>query len=206
MKVLMVNGSSHKSGCTYTALSEIAKSLEENGVSSEIIQLGGGAYHDCIACGKCADGNKCAIDDIVNEIIEKAKDADGFIWGSPVYYAHPTGRILSVLDRVFRAGGAALAYKPGAAIASARRGGTTATFDVLNKYYTLNNMPVVSSNYWNIVHGNTAEEVKKDEEGMQIMQVLGKNMAWLIKTIEAGKKAGVEPDKNVVKVKTNFIR
>ncbi len=209
MKVLMINGSSHKKGCTYTALAEVAKALEEEGIETEILQTGNAAIRDCTACGGCRkNGGKCVFgnEDGINEIIEKAKAADGFIFGTPVYYAHPTGRILSLLDRVFYAGGANFAYKPGAAIASARRAGTTASFDVLNKYFTINKMPVVTSQYWNNIHGNKAEEALQDEEGLQTMNLLGKNMAWLLKCIEAGKAAGIDHPTPAPKIKTSFIR
>lgn len=208
MKVLMINGSANKDGCTYTALSEVASSLLAEGIESEIIQIGGSAIKDCIGCGACRKlGGLCVFkDDIVNEIIEKAKDADGFVFGTPVYYAHPSGRIQSLLDRVFFAGKNNFQYKPGAAIASGRRAGTTASIDVINKYFTINNMPVVSSNYWNMVHGNTPEEVKMDLEGMQIMRNLGKNMAWLLKCIETGKQSGINHPVLDEKIWTNFIR
>lgn len=209
MKVLMINGSSHKKGCTYTALSEVAKALGEEQIETEIIQTGNAAIRDCTACGSCRkNSGKCAFgdEDMINEIIEKAKEADGFVFGTPVYYAHPTGRILSLLDRVFYAGGANFAYKPGAAIASARRSGSTASFDVLNKYFTINNMPIVASQYWNNIHGNKAEEALRDEEGLQTMYLLGKNMAWLLKCMDAGKAAGINHPVPEQKIKTSFIR
>lgn len=209
MKVLMINGSSHKNGSTFTALSEVKNALNAQGIETEIIQTGTAAIRDCVACGACRkNGGKCAFgdEDIVNEIIEKAKNSDGFIFGTPVYYAHPTGRILSLLDRVFYAGGANFAYKPGAAIASARRSGTTASFDVLNKYFTICKMPVVSSQYWNNIHGNCAEEALQDGEGLQTMRLLGENMAWLLKCIEAGKEAGINHPTPDAKINTNFIR
>lgn len=206
-KVLLVNGSSKEKGCTYTALCEVAQALEKEGIETEIFQLGGDALRDCIGCGSCGRLGKCVFDDdCVNRFVEKAREADGFVFGTPVYYAHPSGRILSFLDRVFYSGGSALAFKPGAAVASARRAGTTASLDVLNKYFTFNRMPVVSSNYWNMVHGNTPEEVRRDLEGLQIMRTIGQNMAWLIRCIEAGKAAGIDYPQTEVKVKTNFIR
>lgn len=191
MKVLLINGSAKEKGCTYTALSKVAEALQEENIETEIIYLGAKPLADCIGCGTCAKEEhkgKCAFDDIANEIIEKAKTSDGFIFGTPVYYAHPTGRIQAVLDRVFYAGSSNFAFKPGAAIASARRGGTTASFDVLNKYFTINQMPIVSSTYWNNIHGNSPEETIQDLEGMQTMYNLGKNMAWMLKCIESGKK------------------
>ena len=208
MKVLMINGSPNSNGCTYTALEEIATILHKEGIETEIIQTGKEAIRDCIGCGACrnTDGMCIFKDDIVNEIIEKAKTADGFIVGSPVYFAHPSGRILSILDRVFYAGKKAFLYKPAAAVVSARRAGTTASLDVLYKYFTLNNMPIVSSNYWAMVHGNKPDEIKQDLEGMQIIQGIGTNMAWLLKSLKAAKDAGIETPKPVEKIKTNFIR
>lgn len=208
MKVLLVNGSSHEHGCTYTALTEVAGSLKKEGIETEIINLGTAAIRDCTACGGCRklDGRCVYSDDMVNEFIEKAKRADGFVFGTPVYYAHPSGRILSFLDRVFYAGGAAFAFKPGAAVASARRAGTTASLDVLNKYFTIARMPVVSSYYWNMVHGSKAEDVAQDQEGMQVMRTLGQNMAWLLKCIDAGARSGISLPENETKVMTNFIR
>ncbi len=207
MKVLLINGSSRRE-CTFTALSKVAESLNEEGIETEIISIGGNPIRDCIACGMCTKNgdSRCVFkDDVVNEIIEKAEKSDGFIFGTPVYYAHPTGRILSVLDRVFYAGKKAFEFKPGASVISARRGGTVASFDVLNKYFTINQMPVVSSTYWNNVHGNNKEEVKQDLEGMQTMYNLGKNMAWLLKCIESGKNNNINTPENKT-VKTNFIR
>ena len=207
MKVLLINGSSRKE-CTYTALSKVAESLNEEGIETEIINLGGTPVRDCIGCKMCAkNGNaRCVFnDDIVNTIIEKAEESDGFVFGTPVYYAHPSGRILSVLDRVFYAGKKAFEFKPGASIISARRGGTVASFDVLNKYFTISQMPIVSSTYWNNVHGNNKEEVLQDLEGMQTMYNLGKNMAWILKCIEIGKQNNINQPVNTT-VKTNFIR
>lgn len=207
MKVLLLNGSSHKDGCTYTALHEVEVELQKSGIETEIFQLATEPIRGCIGCGKCKNNNRRCIfnDDCVNNFIEKAEKADGFIFGSPVYYASANGAVISLLDRAFHAG-KCFAFKPGAAVASARRAGTTATIDELNKYFTISNMPIVSSQYWNMVHGNTAEEVKKDEEGMQIMRVLGRNMAWLLKSIEAGKHASVKLPETEVKIATNFIR
>lgn len=206
-KVLLVNGSGNENGCTYTALKEVAGALEKEGIETEIFQLGKEPICDCIGCGGCGKLGRCVFgDDVVNAFVEKAKEADGFVFGTPVYYAHPSGRILSFLDRVFYSGGGAFAYKPGAAVASARRAGTTASLDVINKYMTINRMPVVSSNYWNMVHGNKPEEVLQDQEGLQIMRGIGQNMAWLIKCIEAGKTAGIDHPQGEPKIKTNFIR
>jgi len=208
MKVLLINGSSKEKGCTYTALSEVADSLEKEGIEWEIMNTSNKPVRDCIACGQCSKLNNACVfnDDIINEIINKAEAADGIIFGTPVYYAHPSGKILSILDRVFKAGSNVFAHKPGAAVASARRAGTTAALDVLNKYFTISEMPIVSSSYWSMVHGNTPDEVKQDEEGLQIMRNLGKNMAWLLKCIEAGKNHGVSVPVKESLYRTNFIR
>lgn len=204
----MVNGSSKPNGCTATALQEIAKVLREEGIDSEIVCLGGGPLRDCIGCLGCMklDGQCAFNDDCINEILEKAKTSDGFIFGTPVYYAHPSGRVLSALDRMFYAGKKYFMHKPGAAIASARRAGTTASIDALNKYFTIAEMPVVSSSYWNMVHGNKPEEVLQDAEGLQVMRNLGRNMAWLLKCLEAGRNTGVAVPVNEYDNKTNFIR
>ena len=206
MKVLLVNGSPHEAGCTYTALSEVGEALRAEGVDTEMIWLGNKPVEDCIACGKCRELGKCVFDDVVNELIGRAKEADGFVFGSPVYYAHPSGRVLSALDRAFYAGKAAFAGKPGAGVVSARRGGTAASYDVLNKYFGISSMPVVSSTYWNMVYGNTPDEVRRDAEGMQTMRNLGRNMAYLIKCIAAGRAAGVEAPVQETAAKTNVIR
>ena len=206
MKVLLVNGSPHLKGCTFTALGVVADSLKEEGVETEIFQIGAQAVLDCTGCYACVEKGKCVFDDIVNPFVEKAAEFDGFVFGSPVYYAHPSGRILSFLDRAFFSGGKAFAYKPACAVVSARRAGTTASFDVLNKYFTINNMPVVSANYWNNVHGQSPEDVAEDAEGLQVMRRLGKNMAWLLKFIEAGRQNDIVPPPAEPKVRTNFIR
>lgn len=207
MKVLLVNGSPRAKGCTYTALTEVAKALEANGIETEIFQVGAKPVRDCIACMKCRELKKCVFDDdVANALIEKAKTADGFVFGSPVYYAHPSGILLSVLDRAFYAGGYAFAGKPGASVVSARRGGTAASFDVINKYFGITQMPVVSSSYWNMVYGKTPDEVRQDEEGLQTMRNIGHNMAYLLKCMQAGKEQGILPPQNNVSVRTNFIR
>ena len=205
MKVLLVNGSPHAKGCTYTALAEVEKALQEQGIETEIVHIGGTTIQGCRGCWACKKAGKCIYDDEVNAFVEKAKEADGFVFGSPVYYASANGTLVSFMDRVFYSGGKYLSYKPAASVVSCRRGGASTTFDVLNKYYTINRMPVVSSNYWNEIHGNKAEEALQDEEGLQTMRVLGYNMAWLIKCIAAGKKEGIEP-KGERKIMTNFIR
>lgn len=208
MKVLLINGSPKANGCTYTALSEIANELEKENIETEIFHIGNKPIRGCIGCGGCYTTNKCVFnDDVVNDGIEKVKKADGIILGSPVHYAAASGAITSFLDRLFYAyGGKFLAYKPGAAIVSCRRGGSTAAFEQLNKYFTISNMPIVSSQYWNMVHGNTPEEVKQDLEGMQTMRVLGQNMAWLLKSIQSGKEAGIKLPEKEPRAMTNFIR
>ena len=205
MKVLLINGSQHEKGCTYTALSEVAKALNANGVETEIYQLGQKQVSGCKGCWACKKLKKCVIDDGVNEFVEKAAEFDGYVFGSPVYYASASGALVSFMDRVFYSGGRNLAYKPAAAVVSCRRAGASTTFDVINKYFTINNMQIVGSNYWNEVHGNTAEEVLQDEEGLQTMRILGNNMAWLLKCLQLGKEAGVEPVRER-KIMTNFIR
>ncbi|NLK77106.1 MAG: flavodoxin family protein [Clostridiales bacterium] len=187
MKVLLLNGSPRKEGCTYTALSEVALALQAEGIETEIFQAGNPEMEN------------------VKAAAEKLKEADALVVGSPVYWASPSGQIIEFMDKFCSAAGKDMLHKPAAAVASARRAGTTATLDVLLKYFTYHEMPVVASNYWTMVHGNTPEEVRQDKEGLQIMRVLGKNMAWLLKCIEAGKKAGVELPEQEEKIKTNFI-
>ena len=208
MKVLLLNGSSHPHGCTDTALREISAGLEATGIQTEIRFLGNDPVRDCTACGACkiAPGRCVFDDDIVNEMITKAEIADGFVFGTPVYYAHPSGRILSILDRAFYAGKHAFAHKPAAAIASARRAGTSASLDVLQKYFTISQMPIVSSTYWTMVHGSKQEDVLQDAEGLQTMRNLAANMAWLLKCIEAGKAAGIDTPQAESGARTNFIR
>lgn len=206
MKALLINGSPNEKGCTYTALSEVAATLEENGVETKIVPIGKQPIRGCIGCGGCAGKNRCVFnEDPVNELIEEMETADALVIGSPVYFASPNGNLTSLLDRFFYAGGC-FAHKPAAAVASARRAGTTVTLDDLNKYFQIRQMPVVSSTYWNMVHGNRPEEVQKDEEGLQTMRNLGRNMAWLLKCIEKGRKDGLEPPVNEHTYKTNFIR
>ena len=202
---MLVNGSLHEKGCTYTALCEVEKALNANGIETEIFQLSGKSVNGCKGCWACKKLGKCVIDDAVNEFVEKAASCDGFVFGSPVYYASASGALVSFMDRVFYSGGKKLAYKPAAAVVSCRRAGASTTFDVINKYFTINNMLVVGSNYWNEVHGNFAEEVLKDEEGLQTMRILGNNMAWALKCLQLGKEAGLEPVRER-KIMTNFIR
>ena len=209
MKVLLINGSPKERGCTYTALKVIADTLEEHGIDTEIVSAGTAPIRGCTGCGACSKSGlgRCIYDDdIVNTVIEKAADADGFIIGSPVHYAAASGAITSLMDRLCYAGGKNLILKPGAAIVSCRRGGATAAFDQLNKYFTILNMPIVSSNYWNMVHGNTPDEVMQDKEGIQTMRQLGCNMAWLLEVIAAGKACGIMPPVPESKIKTNYIR
>lgn len=207
MKVLMLNGSCKPQGCTFTALEEIGKTLNSYNIEYEIFQIGGQPIRDCVGCGKCKEIGKCIFDDdSVNEFVEKAKEADGFVFGTPVYFAHPSGRILSFLDRAFYSNKTAFQFKPGAAIASARRAGTTASIDVLDKYLTIRQMPIVSSTYWNMVHGYTPDEVKQDKEGLQTMRNIAHNMAWLLQCIEAGKNQGISLPNTTLTEKTNFIR
>jgi multimeric flavodoxin WrbA len=210
MKVLLVNGSPHAKGCTYTALDEVAQTLNSEGIETQIFQIGTKPVAGCIACKTCAQTGKCAFADLVNDFLDLAQNADGFIFGSPVHYAAASGAITSFMDRAFysdmQTGRQAFYLKPAAAVVSARRAGTTATFDQLNKYFTISEMPVISSRYWNMVHGQTPEDVKKDLEGLQTMRILGRNMAWFLKCKEAGIKAGVLLPQREEKVATNFIR
>ncbi len=206
MKVLLVNGSPHKNGCTYTALCEVAKGLESEWIDYEILHLGNGDIPGCRGCGYCKKKGECVIKDIVNETMARADEFDGFVFGSPVYYAGPAGQLQSFMDRLFYSSRGRLAYKPAAAVVSCRRGGSTASLDRLNKYFTISNMPVVPSQYWNQVHGNSPEEVVQDLEGMQIMRTLGRNMGWMLKSIDAGKKAGVKIPEPEERAWTNFIR
>ena len=187
-KVLLLNGSPHTKGCTARALEEVIKALNEEGVETELIQIGKDEVAGCKACGFCARNGKCVIDDKVNEVAPKFEEADGLVIGSPVYYASPNGTALAFIDRLFYSAGYPKHMKVGAAVVSARRGGNTATFDALNKYFTISGMPVVSSTYWNQVHGFTAEDVEKDIEGLQTMRNLGRNMAFLIRAIAAEKE------------------
>ncbi len=206
MKVILVNGSPKAEGCTYTALCEVAGGLGKNGVETEIFQVGASPVAGCIGCGACAKTGKCFVEDVVNEFVAKAKGADGFVFGTPVHYAAASGAVTSFLDRAFYGKSAVFAGKPGAAVVSCRRGGASAAFDQMNKYFTISGMPVVSSQYWNQVHGNTPQEVRQDAEGMQTMRTLGNNMAWLLKCIESGKREGIVYPEREAAVRTNFIR
>lgn len=207
MKVLMINGSPNKNGCTYTALTIIADELKMQGVDSEIVWLGNGAVRGCIGCGACKKLGKCVFDDDpVNSLAEKAKCADGYIFGAPVHYASPCGAMISALDRLFYSAGASMKHKPAASVVSARRAGTTASYDVLNKYIGINEMIQVPSSYWNMVHGARAEEVLKDEEGVSVMRSIASNMVWLLKLLQSAKGTGLEKPVIIPKARTNFIR
>ena len=210
MKVLLVNGSPHKEGCTYTALKEIANALNREGLGADFFWIGNKPLSGCIACKTCVTRHACVFDDKVNEFLNLAADYDGFIFGTPVHWAGATGAMTSFLDRVFYAdfcGGRNSFYlKPAAAVMSARRAGTTATWDQMNKYFGLMQMPIINSRYWNMVHGARPEDVVKDEEGIQVMRILGKNMAWFLKCREAGEKAGVPLPEQEQITFTNFIR
>ena len=206
MKVLMFNGSPKARGCTYTALEEMAKVLNEEGVETEIMHVGAHPQGSCMGCGGCSKSGECVYGGEVVEAAKKLKDADAVVFGSPVHYASISGNMMGFMHRLSWSAGKDLKYKPAAMVVSARRAGTTATLDQINKYATISNMPLVSSQYWNMVHGNTPEEVCKDLEGMQIMKTLGKNMAWMLKCVEAGKKAGVQMPVREDKIFTNFIR
>ena len=210
MKVLMVNGSPHREGCTYTALCEVSAALNQNSINTDIFWTGNKPLSGCIACHKCMQLNKCVFSDTVNEFLEIAGDYDGFVFGSPVHWGGPSGTITSFLDRIFYAdlngGGKRFFLKPAATVISARRAGTTSTWDQLNKYFGLMQMPIITSRYWNMVHGNTPEEVRQDLEGMQTMRILGYNMAYFLKCREVGVKIGIPDPPQEPFVFTNFIR
>jgi multimeric flavodoxin WrbA len=210
MKVLLVNGSPHAKGCTYTALSEVAETLNQEGIETEIFQVGTNPLSGCIACKSCVKTGQCVFNDKVNEFLEIAGNFDGYIFGSPVHYAGASGSITSFMDRVFytdfNGGRQSFYLKPAACVISARRAGTTATYDQLNKYFGLMQMPIISSQYWNMVHGATPEQVKQDLEGLQIMRTLGRNMAFFLKCKEAGIKSGIPFPERENSIFTNFIR
>ena len=211
MQVLLVNGSPHQNGCTAAALSEIASSLQNEGVASDFFWIGTKPIGGCVGCYQCRTKQRCVFDDKVNEFVELAARCDGFIFGSPVYFAGMNGSMMSFLDRVFCSAMTLdphpFRFKPAASIVSARRAGTTSALDQMNKYLLYQQMPVVPSHYWAMVHGNSPEEVRLDAEGLQIMRVLGRNMAWLLKLKEAGAKAGVPlPRQDEIRKWTNFIR
>lgn len=204
MKVILINGSPHEHGCTYEALRCVAEELNKEGIQTEFMHIGNKEVRSCLACGNCSETGRCAFEDSVNVFLDKAKEADGFVIGSPVHYAGISGALKSFLDRAFFAGGE-FAYKPGAVLVCARRAGTTAALDQLNKYLSISNMPIVTSQYWNMVHGMLPEEVSGDEEGVQTIQNLGRNLAWMLKCIEAGREKGVCPPASDERKWTNFI-
>ena len=204
MKVLLINGSPRAEGNTYVALSEVAKALEANGVEAEIVSIGTKAVQGCIACGRCRELGRCVFqDELYNKVRERLAASDGLVVGSPVYYAGPNGSLCALLDRLFYSSSALLQYKPAAAVAVCRRGGASAAFDRLNKYFTIAHMPVVSSQYWNILYGARAGEVAQDAEGLQTMRTLGRNMAWMLKSLQNGQQPLPEREPAI---KTNFIR
>ena len=205
-KVLLINGSPHEFGCTYTALKEVADTLEKNGVETEILYLGTKPVAGCIACGKCGQTGRCVFDDQVNRVLDKLDEYSGIVVGSPVYFAGPTGQICGFLDRLFYCGGGRMAGKIAASVVSCRRGGASASFDRLNKYFSISNMHVAGSQYWNQIHGKTPAQAVKDLEGLQTMRTLGQNIAWLIKSIEAGEAAGLAAPEYEKTQITNFIQ
>lgn len=206
MKVLLINGSPNPEGCIYTALSEVAATLQNNGIETELLYLGKKPIAGCIACGKCFETGHCFRDDVVQEIQQRLDEFDGLVIGSPVYYSGPTGQLISFLNRLFYATEDRMAGKVGAAVVSCRRGGASATFEQLNQYFTISNMPIVPSQYWNSVHGFTAEDVRKDREGLQTMRTLGQNMAWLLKCIEIGRRNGIDKPVYEPRQRTHFIQ
>ena len=205
MKVLLVNGSPHEKGCTFTALKEVADTLEKNGVETEFLWLGTKPVAGCIACGRCAQTGRCIFDDKVNDVLDKLDEYGGIVLGSPVYYAGPAGQLTAFLDRLFYCSESRMAGKVGAAVVSCRRGGASAAFDRLNKYFTICNMHIIGSQYWNQVHGFTPDDVRKDSEGLQTMRSLGENMAWMLKNIQAGKVIGNSLPEYEKRIRTNFI-
>ncbi|AKG54166.1 iron-sulfur flavoprotein [Dehalogenimonas sp. WBC-2] len=209
MEVILVNGSPRPRGCTYTALEEVATALNAEGINTSIFQVGTDPISGCLACRTCATAGKCRFTDCVNDFVDLAEKADGFIFGSPVHYAAAGGAITSFMDRAFysdmQAGKRAFYLKPGAAVVSARRAGTTTALDQLNRFFGIAQMPVISSRYWNLVHGTKPEDVRKDLEGLQTMRVLGRNMAWFLKCKKAGLDAGVPFPEEEPSIYTNFI-
>ena len=203
MKVLLFNGSPNKEGCTYTALREVADTLEKQGIETELLWIGREPVSGCRACGGCRKLGHCVIDDGVAKLSARLEEFDGFVFGSPVYYASADGQLCSFMDRLFHSCSSQMRLKPAACVVSCRRGGASAAFDRINKYFTIAQMPVVSSRYWNQVHGYTPDDVRRDEEGMQTMRTLGDNMAWLLKCIE---KAALPLPEQEPPMVTNFIR
>lgn len=204
-KILLINGSPHEHGCTYTALKEIADTLSKNSVETEFFHIGKKPVAGCIACGKCSATGKCIFDDSVNTILDKLDDYDGIIVGSPVYYAGPSGQLCAFLDRLFYCSQGRMAEKLAASVVSCRRGGASAAFDRLNKYFGISNMHIVGSQYWNQVHGFTPEDVYRDKEGLQTMRTLAQNMAWLLQNIQNGKLQGIQLPQYEKRIATHFI-
>lgn len=205
-KVILINGSPNQFGCTYTGLKEIADTLNRQDIQTEILHIGSGPVAGCSGCNACRQTKRCRYDDKVNYILDQLDETDGIVVGSPVYYAAASGQIACFMDRLFWAGGSRLSGKVGAAMASCRRAGSTVTLDQLHKYFAIAAMPIATSQYWAMVHGNTPDEVRQDLEGMQVMRFLGENMAWLIRSIQAGRDAGVPAPAREKRVRTNFIR
>lgn len=206
MKVLLINGSPHSEGCTYTALSEVAETLRKKAVDTEFFQIGKKPVRGCVDCGGCNETGYCVFtDDPANTLIDKIKEADGVVIGSPVYYGSANGTLCALLDRVFFAASSQFRCKPAAAVVSCRRGGAGSAFDRLNKYFTISQMPVVSSQYWNNIHGMSPQEAKQDQEGLQIMRTLGRNMSWMLKLIDQSREAMELPEQEEW-TPTNFIR
>lgn len=206
MKVLLVNGSPHEKGCTNRALEEVAETLQKEGIETEILWLGAKPVPGCIACASCTKTGGCFQKDSVNYVTERLDSYDGFVFGSPVYYSGPSGQLTSFMDRLFYSGSRKMAGKPAAAVVSCRRGGASAAFEMINKYMGMTNMPIVTSQYWNQVHGSTPQQVEEDLEGLQTMRTLAQNMAWMLRCIEAGRKAGIERPTYEPVIRTNFIR
>ena len=204
MNVLLINGSPRRNGNTHRALAEVASALETESIRSEIVSIGPKAVQGCTACGKCGELGRCIFkDDLYETVREKLAEADALILGSPTYYAGPNGSLCALLDRVFYSCGPLLQYKPGSAVAVCRRGGASATLDRLNKYFTISNMPLVPSQYWNMIYGLMPGEVERDGEGLQTMRTLGRNLAWLLKNNRAG---AIPPPQPEERIRTNFIR
>lgn len=206
MKVLLINGSPHQAGCTYTALHEVERTLQANGIATEWLYLGKQPIAGCIACGNCLKTGACFRNDVVQDIQNRLDEFDGIVIGSPVYYRGPTGQLIAFLNRLFYATEKRMAGKVGAAVVSCRRGGASATFEQINQYFTICNMPIVSSQYWNSVHGFTPDDVRKEKEGLQTMRVLGQNISWLLKCIVCGRKNGINPPTYEPRIRTHFIQ
>ena len=206
MKVLLVNSSPHENGCVFTALNHMAARFGSLGIETEIFQFGHMPVAGCIACGACRKTGKCFKNDLVNQFAAKCETADGFVFGTPVYYAGPSGQLISFMDRLFYSAVRFLQNKPAAAVVSCRRGGASAAFESINKYFQISNMPVVSSQYWNQVHGSSPEDVLKDEEGLQTLRTLADNMTYLLRCLRAGKACGISVPAREAPLRTNFIR